>query len=61
MFPIASRKAGGNPEGIETLTAPGGAGQSEIAAPCVGAADAAIANAKVPDMMQIHFITLSFP
>jgi len=59
MLPIASRNAGGSPEGRATLTAPGGAGQSEIAAACAGAPDAAIANA--PAMMQIHFIALSFP
>jgi len=52
MLPIASRNAGGNPEGRSTLTAPGGAGQSEIPAACAGAADATIANA--PATMQIH-------
>ena len=42
-LPMASRNAGSNPEGRATLTAPDGAGQSEIAA-CAGVADAAIAN-----------------
>src|SRR5580700_11436623 len=58
MLPIARRNAGGNPEGRTTLTAPGGAGHSEIAAACAGAADAAVGNTLA--MMQIHFIALSF-
>src|SRR6185437_6230753 len=57
----ATRNAGGNPEGRSTLTAPGGAGHSEIAVPGAGVAAAAIANTNAPDSMQIHFIGLSFP
>jgi hypothetical protein len=53
ILPITPRNAVGSPEGRATLTAPGGSGQSRIAATCAGAADATIANA--PAMMQIHF------
>jgi len=55
----ALRKGGGNPEGRVILTAPGGAGQFEIAAASAGPVNTATAN--TPEIKHIQSTVSSFP